>query len=143
MQTGHFAKLERMYQNAPCNQYYRPRLLIGPEGTELAMDIRPEFFHSAGAAHGSVCFKALDDAAFFAVAALVEDVFVLTHSFSTYLIRPVKQGPVVCRGRVISPGERLILAESELFDQRGRLLARGQGTFVRSQMELGPELGYL
>ena len=143
MSSEHFSKLERMYHNAPCNGYYRPRLSIGPEGAELRMDIRPEFFHSAGAAHGSVSFKALDDAAFFAVAALVEDVFVLTLGFNTYLLRPVKQGPVVCRGRVVKPGGGLFLAESELFDERGRLLARGQGSFVRSQMELSPELGYV
>ena len=143
MQQEHFKRLERMYHNAPCNEYFRPRLSIGPEGTELRMDIRPDFFHAAGAAHGTVCFKALDDAAFFAVAAKVEDVFVLTHGFTTYLLRPVKEGKVVCRGRVVQPGGRLFLAESELFDQRGRLLARGQGSFVRSQMELGPELGYV
>jgi acyl-coenzyme A thioesterase PaaI-like protein len=34
--------------------------------------------HSIHAVHGSVYFKALDDAAFFAVNSLVEDVFVLT-----------------------------------------------------------------
>ena len=66
----------------------------------------------------------------------------LTHGFTTYLLRPAKQGPVVCRGKVVSPGGRLFLAESELFDQRGRLLARGQGSFVRSKMALGPEMGY-
>jgi hypothetical protein len=35
--------------------------------------VRPDFFHAAHAVHGSVYFKALDDAAFFAVASLVQE----------------------------------------------------------------------
>jgi hypothetical protein len=45
---------------------------------EVIIQVRPDFFHAAGAVRGSVYFKAMDDAAFFAVNSLVKDVFVLT-----------------------------------------------------------------
>ena len=75
----HFRKLERMYHAAPINQFYRPVLTVGEGSAELEIPIRPEFFHAAAAVHGSVYFKALDDAAFFAVNSLVTEVFVPLH----------------------------------------------------------------
>jgi acyl-coenzyme A thioesterase PaaI-like protein len=41
---------------------------------------------------GSVYFKMLDDAAFFAVNSIVEDVFVYTVSLNVQLLRPVASG---------------------------------------------------
>ncbi len=105
--------------------------------------VRPEFFHAAGAVHGSVYFKALDDAAFFAANSLVEDVFVLTASFNLYFTRPISAGEIRATGRVIHRSLRLILAESEATDARGRAIARGSGSFMRSEIRLGPDVGYV
>jgi len=138
----HFRKLERMYIGAPTNEYYQPKLVIGEGQTELVIPIRKDFFHAAGAVHGSVYFKALDDAAFFAVSSLVEDVFVLTVSFTAYLLRPISSGEMRARGSVSHKSQRLFVAESEVFDARGRQIARGSGTFMRSQVALTPEIGY-
>jgi len=71
----HYRKLEHMYASAPCNKYYAPTLQVGDGYAELIISVRSDFFHSAGAVHGAVYFKALDDAAFFAVSSLVDDVF--------------------------------------------------------------------
>ncbi len=94
--------------------------------------MREEFFHAAGAVHGSHYFKALDDAAFFAVASLVDDNFVLTASFNMYFERPVSAGTLTAIGKVIQRGRRVFLAESRLTDDDGCELARGSGTFMRS-----------
>lgn len=138
----HYRKLERLYHGAPTNEYYRPRLTVGEGWAEVVIPVRPEFHHAAGAVHGSIYFKALDDAAFFAANSLVEDVFVLTASFTLYLIRPVSEGELRGRGRAVHRSQRLILADSELTDDRGRPVARGSGTFMRSSVRLGPEVGY-
>ncbi len=37
---------------------------------------------------------------------------------------------------------RLLIAESVLTDQEGRELARGSGSFMKSRVELTPEIGY-
>jgi uncharacterized protein (TIGR00369 family) len=104
--------------------------------------VRPELFHAAGAIHGSIYFKALDDSAFFAVNSLVEEFFVLTASFTVYLLRPVSQGELCARGRVIHRSSRLFVAESEATDAAGRLVARGSGTFMRSRTPLTSDIGY-
>ena len=131
-----------MYAGAPINDYFRPHLRVQEGRAEVAFEVRPEFFHAAHAVHGSVYFKALDDAAFFAVSSLVEDVFVLTVSFTLYLTRPISAGRLRAEGRVVHRSRRLYLAESVLLDGEGREIARGSGSFMKSQAELNPEVGY-
>src|SRR5947208_2034742 len=86
---SHYRRLEALYHAAPINGYYAPRLAVSEGAARLEIPVKPEFFHAAGAVHGSVYFKALDDAAYFAVNSLVEDVYVLTVSFNTQLLKPV------------------------------------------------------
>ncbi len=138
----HFRKLERMYRSAPINEYYQPTLTISEGRSQLVIPVRPAFFHAAGAVHGSVYFKALDDSAFFAVNSLVEDVFVLTVSFNLYLTRPVSQGLIQANGQVVSRSRRLFVAESVLLDSDGREIGRGSGSFMPSTIALSPEVGY-
>jgi uncharacterized protein (TIGR00369 family) len=141
--SDHFRRLERMYASAPINEFFAPRLHIPEAGVaELRMTIRPDFHHAAHAAHGAVYFKALDDATFFAANSIVEDVFVLTVSFNLYLTRPVSEGEVIARGRVVSRSKRLYLAEGTLEDARGREIARGSGAFMPSTTALSDDIGY-
>lgn len=107
------------------------------------MPVRREFFHAAQAVHGSVYFKALDDAAFFAVNSLVEDVFVLTVSFTVYLTRPVSQGTMKSIGRVVHASRRLYVAESQVYDEGNKVIATGSGTFLRSSISLDSQVGYV
>jgi uncharacterized protein (TIGR00369 family) len=143
MNEAHHRKLERMYHNNDrTNAYYRPTLVVADGAATLTMQVREEMLHAARAVHGSIYFKALDDAAWFAVASRIEDVFVLTASFNIHLVRPVSEGTMRATGRLVHGSGRLHLAESELFDDEGRLLARGSGSFMRSKVALAPELGY-
>lgn len=138
----HFRRLERMYLSAPVNDYYNPRLTVEEGRARLRFDVRPEFFHAANAVHGSVYFKALDDAAFFAVNSMVEDVFVLTVTFNVEFLRPVTGGTLTAEGRVLHTSTRLYAGESELRDDHGNLVALGRGTFLPSAIALTPEVGY-
>ncbi len=142
MSDDHFRRLERMYLAAPTNEYYRPALHIEEGRAEIIIAVKPEFFHAAGAVHGSVYFKALDDAAFIAVNSLVDDVFVLTVSFNVYLTRPISEGEMRATGKVVSRSKRLFIAEAELVDGRGRQIGRGSGSFMRSSISLCPAVGY-
>lgn len=140
----HFRKLERMYhRGATINQYFLPTLRVSQGAAEITMPVRPELFHAAGALHGSVYFKALDDASFFAVNSLVSDVFVLTASFHVHFLRPVSEGRLRATGRVVHRSRTLFLAEAELFDSRERPVGRGSGSFMRSGIALTPEIGYV
>lgn len=138
----HFRKLERMYHDAPINRFYEPHLTVSPGSADIRLKIKPDFFHAASAVHGSVYFKLLDDAAYFAVHSQVLDAFVLTVSFNIYLVRPVSEGQLLARGRVVHASKSLFVAESELFDDKNRMIARGSGTFMKSQTGLSDVSGY-
>lgn len=138
----HFAKLQNMYHNAPCNDYYKPLLTVQDGEAELQINIKPEFFHAAGAVHGSVYFKALDDVSFFSANSLIEDVFVLTTNFNVYFTRPITAGIMTAKGRVVDQTRSQILAEAILYNENGKKIGRGSGTFVKSKIELTPEIGY-
>jgi uncharacterized protein (TIGR00369 family) len=138
----HYRKLERLYAAAPVSQWYGATIAIAEGQAEVRMATRPEFFHAAHAVHGSVYFRALDDAAFFAVNSRVREVLVLTVSFTVHFARPVTSGELRAIGRVLHGGGRLYLAESELLDGAGELLGRGSGVFTRSAIRLDPSIGY-
>ena len=131
-----------MYRTAPVNTYFRPALTVREGEADVEMTVRPDFFHAASAVHGTVYFKALDDATFFAANSLVTDVFVLTVSFNIYLTRPISEGTMRAKARVVHRSRQLFLAEGELFDGEGRQIARGSGSFMRSTIALSPEIGY-
>jgi len=142
MPEDHFRKLERMYLAAPTNQYYRPEIRVGNGTAEVRIAVRPDFFHAAHAVHGSVYFKALDDATFFAASSVVDDVFMLTTGFNLSLLRPVTEGMLTATGRVVHRSKRLVIADGVLVDDRGKDVARGTGTFLPSTIRLSDDLGY-
>ena len=139
---SHYRKLERMYLGAPVNEYFRPTIRISEGEAEVRIPVRTEFFHAAHAVHGSVYFKALDDATFFAANSLVTDVFVLTASFNLYLLRPISEGTLVARGRVVNRSKRVIIAEGVVVDDRDREIARGSGSFLPSGIQLTADIGF-
>lgn len=140
---GHYRALESMYYAAPVNGIYQPRLNIEAGKAEIEIQLKPEFHHSAGAVHGSVYFKMLDDAAFFAANSLEPEFFVLTTSFTTYMTRPVSQGLMRAVGQVVNQNSTQFIAESAVYNEQGKEIGRGNGIFVRGKMPLVEAAGYL
>lgn len=138
----HYRRLERMYLQAPINLWYKPRLTISDGACDLAIDARAEFHHAAGAVHGSVPFKLVDDSAFFAANSRVTECFVLTVSVDLHLLRPVVSGTLTARGRLVHGSKRLFVAHSEVRNDEGKLVARGTGTFLTSNIPLDERIGY-
>jgi uncharacterized protein (TIGR00369 family) len=141
-QTLHFQKLIKMYSTAPVNTFYEPILTIEHGKATLGFTVQPKHYHAAGTAHGSVYFKALDDAAFFAAQSLVEDVFVYTVSFTLYITRAVQEGAITARAETVSVSKNLILAEAVIYNANEKPIARGNGSFMRSGIVLNEEIGY-
>jgi uncharacterized protein (TIGR00369 family) len=140
--TEHYRKLEQMYLAAPINAFYSPSIWISHGEAEISIAVKPDFFHAADAVHGSVYFKLLDDAAFFAVNSLIEEYFALTASFTTYLLRPISEGIMKASGKVVYAGGRSFLAEAVIVDSEGNEIARGSGNFVTSKIKLTARMGY-
>ena len=140
--TEHYDKLERMYLAAPINAFYSPAIRISHGEAEITIRVKPDFFHAAEAVHGSVYFKLLDDAAFFAVNSLIADYFALTASFTTYLLRPISEGTMKATGKVVYAGKSSFVAEAVVVDSNGKEIARGSGNFVMSKIKLTAKIGY-
>ena len=146
-QTGaqqHYRALERLYASAPVNSRFDSKLVIPGEGiSRLTFTITQDVYHAAGAAHGTIYFKMLDDAAFYAANTLATDTFLLTTSFNLHFTKPVRDGEVVAEGKWVSGKRRVMVAESRLVDAEGEEIGRGTGTFMRSRIPLSSLPGYV
>jgi uncharacterized protein (TIGR00369 family) len=139
----HYRALERLYDAAPVNALFASRLVIVGEGrSRLTFTVDRSVYHAAGAAHGTIYFKMLDDAAFYAANTLVTDRFLLTTSFNLHFTKPVREGQVTAEGRWVSGRRRVLVAESRLVDAEGEEIGRGTGTFMRSRIALSSLAGY-
>ncbi|MGY6550740.1 MAG: PaaI family thioesterase [Erythrobacter sp.] len=139
----HYRALEQLYASAPVNRKFASTLHIPGQGqASLTFDITPADFHAAGAAHGTIYFKMLDDAAFYAANTLVTDRFLLTTGFNLHFTKPVRVGKVRAEGRWVSGKRRVFVAEARLLDEEGDEIGRGTGTFMRSRIALSGLPGY-
>lgn len=141
---NHFKKLENMYYSGPINReiYLGVQLNVSLEKAEIIQQIEPKYFHAGQSLHGSVYFKLLDDAAYFAVQSIITDAFVYTTTFNIQILRPVKTGSVKAIGKVTFKSKNLYIADAVLYDHKNREVARGSGTFMKSQLPLDDKLGY-
>ena len=141
--AAHYRALERLYAAAPINRLFASRLEITGAGTaQIVFRADQSVHHAAGAAHGTIYFKMLDDAAFYAANSLVSDRFLLTTGFNLHFTKPLKGGEVTAHGRWVSGRRRVYVAEAHLVDEDGDEIGRGTGTFMRSHIALAGLPGY-
>ena len=143
-EDAHFRAIESVYRSAPINALFESRLeVIAPGVARIHFIVGSSVFHAAGAAHGTIYFKMLDDAAFYAANSLVSDRFLLTTAFNLHFTRPLREGPAVAEGRWVSGRRRVYVADARLIDAGGEEVARGTGTFARSRTPLSTLPGYV
>ena len=141
--AAHLRALESLYASAPINRLFESRLHLPDAGrSEIAFGIAEPSFHAAGAAHGTLYFKMLDDAAFYAANSLVSDRFLLTTGFNLHFTKSMKAGAARAEGRWVSGRRRVFVAEARIVDSSGDECARGTGTFLRSHIALSGLEGY-
>ena len=142
-QASHFRALESLYASAPVNDVFASRLEVtAPGEATIRFEVDERHHHAAGAAHGTLYFKMLDDAAFYAANSLVTDRFLLTTGFNLFFTKPVREGPIMAEGKWISGRRRVFVAEARLVDAEGEEIGRGTGTFMRSRIPLATLPGY-
>jgi uncharacterized protein (TIGR00369 family) len=140
---GHYRALEALYASAPVNTLFPSRLEVLGEGRAcIRFTVDESVHHAAAAAHGTIYFKMLDDAAFYAANSMVTDRFLLTTAFNLHFTKPVRAGEVVAEGQWISGRRRVFIAEAHLIDAEGDEIGRGTGTFMRSHIPLASLPGY-
>ena len=140
---AHFRRLEALYRSAPVNRQFESTIeIIGPGHARIRFMVDEASFHAAGAAHGTVYFKMLDDAAFYATNSLISDRFLLTTAFNLHFTRPMRSGEAIAEGRWISGRRRVMIGDAHIIGPDGEEAARGTGTFLRSHIPLSSLPGY-
>lgn len=143
MTQEHYSKLEQMYYAAPLHRFYDTlKISISKAKCEIELDLEEKYFHSGGTVHGSVFFKLLDDACYFAVQSQLSDQFIVTAKFHVDIQRPLKTGKVKAVGEVIRLSFDEYFAKSTLYDERGRVVATGTGQFMKSKLPLAQVESY-
>ena len=140
--AAHFRALESLYRAAAINRLFDSEIEIEPGVARIRFEVGPQTHHAAGAAHGTLYFKMMDDAAFYACNSLVSDRFLLTTAFNLMFTRPLRNGPVIAEGRWVSGKRRVFVGEARLLLPDGEEAARGTGTFMRSHIPLSSLDGY-
>ena len=142
-EAAHFRALESLYRSQAINRLFQSEIEIAEPGlARIRFEVLPSSFHAAGAAHGTLYFKMMDDAAFYACNSLVSDRFLLTTAFNLVFTRPLKPGPATAEGRWVSGRRRVFVGEARLLLPDGDEAARGTGTFMRSHIALSGLDGY-
>jgi uncharacterized protein (TIGR00369 family) len=141
----HLHRLETMYGGSNINSglYRGIALQFEGESACIRFEAGPAFHHALGGVHGSVLFKLLDDAAFFAAQAREQEYFILTASFSLHFIRPFQEGRLSAIGTLRTRTRSFWICESRILDERNREIAFGSGTMMRSKTLLKDVPGYL
>ena len=140
---AHLRALAALYDSAPINRLFESRIELPEAGRSIIhFTIYPRSFHAAGAAHGTLYFKMMDDAAFYAANGLVSDRFLLTTAFNLHFTKPLRDGAARAEGRWVSGKKRVFVAEARIVDSSGEECARGTGTFLRSRIALSGLAGY-
>ena len=138
MKNSHFKKLEKIYLNAKVNKeiYSNTEIIIQKNYSEIKMPIKKDYFHALDAIHGSVYFKMLDDAAFFAAQSIVEDYILLTASFNITFKMPVLNGYIKSKGKLCSVSQKEFTAEAKMYNSKNELVAFRNGIFKKSKISI-------
>jgi uncharacterized protein (TIGR00369 family) len=129
-----YNRLTKMYLSAPIQKLY-PGITLKVKNNEavITLPAGKEFHHAGGSLHGSVYFRLLDDACYFAAMSQVKDYFILTKNFKIDFKRPHIDGEIKAIGKMIKEENGEFYCEGELFNEGGKIIAIGSGNFVRNR----------
>jgi uncharacterized protein (TIGR00369 family) len=137
MGVEQFKKLEEIYLSAPLHKFYDTLSIhIERRGCEISLDVDQKYFHGGGAVHGSVYFKLLDDAAYFACQSEISDKYIVTKKFNINFLRPISEGRLIAKGDVIKITNDIYFADAQLYNEKEKLIATGTGQFVKGRVDL-------
>lgn len=137
----HFRFLEALYKKGRINQQHfsDTDIQVTDGRATISVTIDAQWHHAKDSMHGCIYFKFLDDAAYFATASQIEDQFIVTKSFQVDLLRPHDTGKLIAEGTLESMGEKEFIASAILKNEKGKIIGKGQGVFVKSRIALKEE----
>ncbi len=105
---------------------------IEPGRARLSVEVRQELRQLQGVMHGGATASLIDTAVAFAIMSVSEpgDRFTTVEMKVNYL-SAIREGRIVADARLLRDGRRIIVAECDVHDAKGRLAAKGLLTYIR------------
>jgi len=128
-------EIRRIFQNAPFISELGIDLASAGDGEcETMLTIGSRHLQQDGFVHAGVQSTMADHTAGAAAGTLIgSGDIVLTAEFKINLLRPARGGHLLCRARVINPGRKLMVVESEVYclaDSTETLVSKLLGTMA-------------
>ncbi len=126
------AGVERALLIAPFHRWLGLRVaVICPQGVEITMPWRQEVVSNPAmqSTHGGVLASLIDLTGLYSVLA-VGGLATATADLRVDYHRPAKPGELRITGRVVKLGKRLSVADAEILDAQGVLVASGRGAYL-------------
>ena len=136
MDNNHLKNLIKIYSIAPINKFYKPKMSLSLGESTIEIKIRRKFFHTGQSVHGSVYFKMLDDAAYFASQTHEKEFFLYTVNFEVNFLKAVSKNVIISKGKLLKKGSNKLISESMLYSSNGEEIGFGKGIFVKSNILL-------
>lgn len=125
----------RIFRLAELMPFYRhmgitlTKLCLGV--SEIKVNVTEGLTQNAGFAHGGVAASLVDSAVGLALCTLLRSQeSITTIELKVNFVAPAKPGLLKAKGRIIHRGKRIAIGESEVKDQRGKLIAKGLVTYI-------------
>jgi uncharacterized protein (TIGR00369 family) len=124
--------LRKAVEAAPYYQLLQIRLEEIDAGfARFRMPFRRELVQAYGVAHGGAITSLADTAVAFALMTLIRPgERVTTVEMKINFLAPVSEGELIGESRVVQKGKRLALADMEVKDGSGKLVAKGLATYL-------------
>ena len=98
----------------------------------LSMSVRPELTRMSGIVHGGAIASLMDSASAFAVLTLLgPEEQTVTVDLTLHFLRPVSEGRIEARARVLRAGRRVCAVSIDATDASGKLVATALTTYLR------------
>jgi uncharacterized protein (TIGR00369 family) len=136
---GELAQLREAFGQVPYARLLGMEFVGAERGAAVvALDVREDLMRMGGILHGGVIVSLLDTAAAFAVHTMLEPGGqTVTVDLTVHFLRPVSEGRVEARARVLREGRRVVIISVEAFDPTGVLIATTTTTYFK-QDRLAP-----
>ncbi len=98
----------------------------------LSLEVGSQHLQLAGIMHGGAIATLIDTAVAFAIVGASEPhARFTTVEMKVNYLSAIREGRVIADARLIRDGRRIVVAECDLFDSKGRLAAKGLLTYLR------------
>ncbi len=126
-------KAQSVFSVAPFVQLLGMELADLKDGEAVVkLKVRDELRQPHGLLHGGATASVIDTAMAFAVVTkLGDEEKASTVDLNVYYLRPVIDGEIICKAKVVKSGRRLLTVSAEVFDESDKLIATALSTYSK------------